>query len=206
MCCANALKSSLQLVSWASGVSEKVLERSYNRICQDKPTFFDVEADDGFEEEDEVDENLRKHVEADGDNECFNLLSDLQRGTVFLEKGDGKDEFEPETFEHLQEPAFPEQKLLDELCDSSKVADEQEDAEIHGKVVPESDVKLPCTLLQALNEKGDRWNALFRLCVKLRCAKGGMDHRYIGSGKNARRASARLNWFQLLGCRNNKIH
>ena len=55
---------------------------------------------------------------------------------------------------------------------------------------------MPSTLAEALRTKGCVFNALFRLSVRLRSTKGGMDVSWIPNAKNIRKAAKGLNWFQ----------
>ena len=187
----------MQLVSWASGTSEKLLENSYRRVCKDDPSFFEEDQDEMFEEEAEENRfEQRDHEEHDG-NECLKLLSTIQRETVFVDpkfqtdRGDLKDADE--------DTSFPEQDLLDSLLEEQNVAAQQ--AEKPSGRSAETNTSLPCTLSQAMSEKGDRWNALLRLAIRLRVSKGGMDVPYIKDGKGARRTAANLNWHQCLSSR-----
>ena len=59
---------------------------------------------------------------------------------------------------------------------------------------------MPVTLTQALSMRGDLWNNLFRLTVRLRNARGGCDTGFLPNAKSCRRAARGLNWYQLLGC------
>ena len=61
--------------------------------------------------------------------------------------------------------------------------------------------QIPTTLREALRMDGCMFNALFRLALKLRSLKGGMDSGFLPNPKNARRASSGLNWYQQLGSR-----
>ena len=61
--------------------------------------------------------------------------------------------------------------------------------------------RVPTTLREALEMDGCMFNALFRLALKLRSLKGGMDSGFLPNPKNARRASNGLNWYQQLASR-----
>ena len=63
---------------------------------------------------------------------------------------------------------------------------------------PEKDNLLPTTLRAALamRDQGDLFNHLFRLNLKLRSTKGGIDTGLIQNARSCRRASTNLNWHQ----------
>ena len=59
--------------------------------------------------------------------------------------------------------------------------------------------ELPSTLAEALRTKGCMFNALYRLALRLRNTKGGMDTGFLPNALNCRRAARTLNWYQYLG-------
>ena len=65
--------------------------------------------------------------------------------------------------------------------------------------LPSEELSLPSTLKEAMDAGGCRFNALFRLSVKLRSSKGGCDVPWVPNARNARRSSKKLNWHQHLG-------
>jgi hypothetical protein len=58
---------------------------------------------------------------------------------------------------------------------------------------------IPHTLSEALRLGGCVFNRLWRLSLRLRSMEGGQDLQWIPNGKNVRRASKSLNWYQLHG-------
>jgi hypothetical protein len=59
--------------------------------------------------------------------------------------------------------------------------------------------KLPSSLLEIMNGTGEKFNAMFRLIVKLRCGHGGVDARWVTNHRKSRVAGRNLNWHQYLG-------
>ena len=59
--------------------------------------------------------------------------------------------------------------------------------------------ELPSTLAEALRTKGCMFNALYRLALRLRSSKGGMDTGFLPNALNCRRAARTLTWYQQLG-------
>lgn len=92
----------------------------------------------------------------------------------------------------------PDRKLLEDLLKEKNAAEPfgEESA-----AVPEMRAQgddLPNSLLEAMNLRGCMFNALFRLAVRLRSARGGCDLGFAPNPRNCRRAAKNLNWLQHL--------
>lgn len=124
-------------------------------------------------------------VTADPSEALHSLLSQIQTETAMLdpELGDSAD---PANTGDEHEEEDPDMK---ELVKASKQDTEVEKISEY----------LPATLAEALGLNGCRWNALFRFVVRLRCAPGGSDLRWVPNGRRSRRSAAKLNWHQHLG-------
>ena len=198
-CAENAYSSALELVSLASGIKVKALESAYKRWCaESNPVLFEQEEDDEFPEEMEEDEmQARDEQEAEG-SECMKLLSCLQRETVFVDPELEISTKEMETRD-LEMETIVEGQELKTLVEKPEVLDPEQPEKMCSPKGHESNERMPCTVKEALAAKGDAFNALFRLAVKLRCAKGGVDTMFVKNARGCRRSSHKLNWYQPLG-------
>ena len=193
-CGERAWKASLALVAFASGIKEQMLECTYRKLCQDEPGLFDICEDDIHEEEEEPDEiEAKEDAECEG-NDCMKLISCIQRETLFVDQNFEDDmELGQGTGNQPEDIAGGEElkALLEKLQ-----PDMEPDTKSKGATSGE---RMPSTLLEAVQDTGDRFNALFRLAVRLRSAIGGADTQWISNARNARRTSSKLNWHQHLG-------
>lgn len=190
MCCEKALKSALALAAMCSGHTTQVLETAYRKYCADGvPAGFDdlleVE-EERFEQEEE-----RGLDEEDG-NECFKLLSTLQRETMFVDP-----DMDPADVSAV--PPKTDDMAFEKASDKANFDQIFKDKEDENPV--KSKVRLPKTLLEAMTMQGQRWNCLWRLIVRLRSCRGGIDYRWIKNAHRVRICSAGLDWHQFLGLR-----
>ena len=198
-CADNAYSSALELVSFASGIKVKVLESAYKKWCADvNPVLFEQEEDDDFPEEMEEDElQAREEQEAEG-SDCMKLLSCLQRETVFV---DPDLEISTKDMEarDLEMENVVEGQQLKALVEKPEVLEPEQPEKTCSPKGHESHERMPTTVKEALAAKGDTFNALFRLAVRLRCAKGGVDTMFVKNARGCRRSSHKLNWHHHLG-------
>ena len=182
-CCDNAFKAALKLVAWAGNKSEKNLEEVYRHFCAESGS----EAFDSvFVEEDEIDDYADFDLKnQSGHDVAHEVLQQVQHETVFVDP-------DIEDKENLIGRAETEDPDLHEILKKSDTESEK------SAVCPAGEV-MPATLQEAMNSRGCTWNALFRLLVRLRSAKGGSDSRWISNPRRSRRASTTLNWHQCLG-------
>ena len=145
--------------------------------------------------EEEIVETCEHGEEAalEEENECEKLLTTLQTETVFVDPDlnptdtssvPGKSD-DP-AFMKVTDPEIWKTLLQDVPGDGAHDADHTD--------------RLPRTLLEAMSGTACRWNSMFRLAVRLRSAKGGIDTRWIPNARNVRRTSTKLNWYQCLCC------
>lgn len=184
-------------MAFASGIKEQVIESSYRKICQEDPGLFEATEDDAHEEEDEPDAfEAKENEECDG-NDCMKLITCIQRETLFVDKNfeDDREVGEGQVMQYEDIAGGEELKaLLEELG-----PDPHQDVGTKDCKGATPGERMPCTLLEALQDTGDKFNALFRLAVRLRSSKGGADLQWISNARSARRASVKLNWHQCLG-------
>lgn len=181
----------------------EVIEKAYHKAC---------EVDGPFAQQDEtMDDDELGTMDAenvqDGDesnqNESFKVLTSMQQETVFLDQDFEDDDLslasgvdttlqgvsDKDQFTKLMSVSDPEP--------SEQKVDGPAKADRCGKKPGE---KMPWTLLEAMMDtKGCRFNALFRLAVRLRSAPGGCDTPWIRNGRSVRRHGSGLNWHQLHG-------
>ena len=189
------MRSSLGLVARISGQSEEKLELMYKKACADTvPHAF---GEDQAEEEAE-DEAADSKDDPNADNECMQFLNTLkneseilQRDDIFADDGSSS---KPDQELRHDEQLFgaPGGDDLKELFNPQPEPDERMEAG-----------KLPRTLLEAIESRGELFNALWRYTLYLRQGPGGVDKPFLPNGKSMRRASRKLNWYQFLGLKIN---
>lgn len=188
-CCQRAFRSALMLVARCGGVEEAALEKRYVEDCR-----LGVFADrfDQPSEEDLMESECVEEPKGDAE-ETLNVLKSLKEESDVITDG-------------IKEPTvpsglagLPDLQVLQELLNKPKVlkpchseTNEPEHVDLN---------HLPSSLMEALTTtKGDLWNSLFRLAVRLRSDKGGADTSFLKNARNARGASKKLNWHQCLDC------
>ncbi|CAK9003093.1 ZnF_CDGSH domain-containing protein [Durusdinium trenchii] len=196
-CSDRALKAALALASKCSGVKEPFLEASYRKLCEYEGSFqmdFEPEPDEmEFQAEDAV---------ADQKPDCLSLLTRLQEESRRVmeeahqtEEPNAPEPTQPREIEvDLQD--LPDKAELIGLCEKENV---QCPFRSETSVSPKGRAKddyLPSTLTEALQMKGDMWNNLFRLVLRIRSTKGGCDVGFLRNARNCRRAAKTLNWHQ----------
>ena len=195
-CCEKGYKAAIKLAAFCSGKSEAVVEASYKKWCKDDGQF-DVSGMDMAP--DEIMELLEAHesVNDADENECHEVLTCLQRESVFVDP-----EAEENTVPNDNvELAFEKVKGKEDLVFLLQSAGDPEDADMgtfQKKTASGGRDHLQHTLLEAMECAGDRFNALWRLAVHVRCGPGGVDSKWIANHQKARLASTSLNWHQSL--------
>ena len=187
-CCRNALDSSLKFVSKISGVPEEELKNFYKSSCNDPMSFG---GDDELPEEDELNEEDKNQADnANESNECLNFIQALQTEAEAANMHDLKGDNFNAAEEDPEMANMPDREDMEKLVGKSSA--NQIDATAANT--------LPSTLRDVLACPGDFFNAIFRLAVKLRSAKGAADTGFLPNAQNCRRAARGLNWHQCLGC------
>ena len=195
-CCEKGYRGAVQLAAFCSGHSEATVKAAYEKWCQNLPASNGSFEDDLPEAERLEQQGLDVPLPTDDaeDNECHKVLDTLQREAPWVDPEEGGDEAQKH---EGPAPELAFQKVSDQedwsrlLETTSQQADEREPGG--------EKIRLPTTLLEAMNMPGDRFSALFRLSVRLRTFKGGVDTRWVPNARKARRTSHKLNSFQYLG-------
>ena len=199
-CCQRALTSVFRLASLLTGKSEAAVESQYRKTCHrltpDKFLFEDEEIDDDELMPGEM--PSREDKPPEDRNEALQVLECLQSETVFVD---------PEMPEELDASNVPDPDWND-VSDQAQFQTLLEQPEV---MLPDSVDKalspqghetgerMPWTLREALSMNGCPFNALFRLTVRIRSSRGGIDCSWVRNARHVRRASQNLNWHQLLG-------
>lgn len=183
----------------------EVIEKAYQEAC---------EVDGPFAQQDEtMDDDEQASVEArtmdaenaqDNDesnqNESFNVLTSMQQETVFLDP-DFEGDTDTVSMASGVDATLKGVSDKDQFTKLMSVSEpELAEQKVDGPAKANQGEKMPWTLLEAMvDTKGCRFNALFRLAVRLRSAPGGCDTPWIRNGRSVRRHGSGLNWHQLLG-------
>ena len=192
----------MHLVSWASGIKEGHLEAVYRAAAEGPDPILNpnAEKDDDEMDEDEADETAEK-------DDCFNLLMDVQE--TVKEYRENKDPEEGGRIFEESSVLTPEQEFekdIGDIPDKEAISqvlracdpDEPFECDNFKNAGKDGPSHLPATLLEATHMKGDIWNRLLRLVIKLRSDVGGADTGFVRNARSARRASKDLNWHQCL--------
>ena len=188
-CCENALQGVCILASKCSGLSPERIEQVYRQACEDGVVFTDEPP-----EEDENDVVVRDPVEG----ECLDWLEQLKHDVNLppIDVEDDGKKIDEEAEVAPWEPDIPDKEELDKLFSKESVSDPfRLECSKSPRNAPDSDA-MPTTLLQAVTEKNDLFNNLFRLAVFLRSTRGGCDVGFLKNARSCRRASKTLNWYQ----------
>ena len=186
-------------------MSEASLEKEYKNLCQQEG--FQGLTEALFEDDELPSETGAEKEASTRKDECFELIASIQREKKFIDPdisletaANELDLEDPEDVELRQMPD-PEdfKKLFHVDMDETEAHETAQD-----KGVSSLSSRHPRTLMEALDRarrEGDPvfWNLLWRLSVHLRCGAGGMDVGWLPNGRNCRRASRTLNWYQCLG-------
>ncbi|CAK9027737.1 unnamed protein product [Durusdinium trenchii] len=187
-CCDRALKSSLMLVARCSEFSEDRLEKMYRKACQNGAYEWDDPEEPAENEDDELEEV--RPAEKPGSPDCIQFLDTLRVDHKLMEPSDNLDDVTVPD----DAPAGPEQDP-----DLENVMEPYRDERFISPKSGKDGNEIPDTLLEALKLKdGDMWNRLWRLLLRLRSGKGGIDTGFLKNAKNSRKASRGLNWYQRL--------
>ncbi len=183
-CCENGLDGALGWVSEITGMPQDRLLMMYSESCEGNH-FAIVNEDDPEELEQEAEGNEV------GENECVKFMQHLTADAKSMKRDleQGQEETDQT---HTVESSEVNQDI-EQLPDREEVQ-KLLDPDASSQTMDAGG--LPSTLIDALKRPGDRFNAFFRLLVKLRSIPGGQDHGWLPNAINARRASKKLNWFQ----------
>lgn len=197
LCCEKALESALRLAAFCSKESMESLEATYRKVCESNGDICDLNTltldDDEVGPGDE---------DSAGPDLCAELLSQIPVDSSFVadnKKADdsmGNDEATEDVQVDLSN--LPDQEQMKTLIFKENVL---EPFRMETSRSPNSKVDLdhlPETLDEALRMKGDTFNSLWRLAVRLRSARGGCDTSFLSNPKSFRKASKGLNWHQYL--------
>jgi len=172
-------------VAFASGKQVAQIEASYRRCCDAQGAYFFqdecIDEDEGNQEE-----------KPQQGNDCEELLSCMARETCWIDPE--ADLPDLEVTKDLEMEKMPDREDLKQLLEQPDLISKPDKA-----VSPKGDESgehMPMNLEEALELPGDTFNALFRLAVRLRSARGGCDTLWVNKGRSIRRASRRLNWHQ----------
>ena len=183
MCCDNAMKASLMLVSRCSGASPDVLLASYKQWCQQEGPF----AFDKLEEPEAVPEDVQEvglgeeDVHPNGSNFLLQIQSEACLMSTDVDKMQSFDSEDPD---------------LKGLPDLEQIKKLFEPDHGNGEAPPKNECKIPASLLEAVNMPGCFFNNLWRYCLRLRSLAGGCDLGFLSNPRNVRSASGHLNWYQ----------
>lgn len=193
-CCELGFRGALKLAAFCTGKSEDAIENAYRKWCNSGTCF---QEDEPLPEE-EVAETCMDAGGAEEDaanNECHEVLSTVQRESVFVDPEGQAPEIPQEVLEDAFRKVSNKENL--ESLFTTEPSDVKES--LATRKVEEGPSTMPTTLLEAMSTSGDIFNSLFRLSVKLRSKQGGVDTRWLGDGKKVRQLSRKLNWHQFLG-------
>lgn len=137
-----------------------------------------------MEEDELMDHCDPQHVEHEGENECHRILDAIPRESQFIDPEAPEDTVPNHHVELALETVPDKEQLKNLFGDSARGA--QRDGREH----------LPATLSEAMRSSGDRFNALWRLILRLRTGRFGIDSRWIKNHRSARTQSRGLNWHQ----------
>ena len=206
-CAARAYASSLKLVSMCSDFAESRLDKMYRKACENDGAYF-ASGDDEDVDEDELDELEQQPIgdQSEG-NPCLDFLEEMQNEHALLEKED-----EPMAEDATQPPetqkdnefdlnGVPDKEQLQSLLDKPNALEPFGLECSRSPQQGDKGAELPSTLAEALDLPGsDLFNHLFRLIIRLRSARGGIDVGQIKNARNVRRASKNLSWHQYHVC------
>lgn len=201
ICCEHALSSTLALVSKCSGFKEAELEKAYRSSCEEGGFKLRSDLKPPEEEDEEAGDE-----QAEPEDECFRFIQGLRQESAILseESQPAVDlDMDSECAVPDELKGMPDQEQMENLLDKPSVMDPfRTEQSVSPRHRVRGKEELPTTLTDAMSMKGCMFNALFRLSVRLRSSRGGLDTGFIANARNARKASRSLNWHQRPG--NNK--
>ena len=172
------------------------MKQKYFTACSSAECFWDAPED--VQEEEETADNLEETVD------CLAFLKQLQDEQKLLadeevatSKEAAADAQPADSFE-AGFSNIPDSDQLRQLMEKPASLEPFRSECSRSPKNPEKDNLLPTTLRAALamRDQGDLFNHLFRLNLKLRSTKGGIDTGLIQNAHSCRRASTNLNWHQ----------
>lgn len=188
-------------MAFCTGEKVDTLEAAYRRLCENNEDF--TKPENAPLEEDEIDVPVEKAPEAG--MECMDFLTQLQGESKDLREINAQEGEEAGTSDIQLVDVLesdlrkaPDRNELSRLIDKESVMEPFRDESSRSPQYQKELDHLPSTLAEAMALKGDRVNAIWRLCVRLRAAKGGSDITFVRNPRNCRRASKGLNWHQSL--------
>lgn len=151
-------------------------------------------------EEDELElcEDAEDSLVSKDQTECGQFLDSMQgdevADTSFFKLGE-EDESAPEgTTADNYLAGVPDRDLIEELLEKPAVlepfgSEQARSARKRGRQGPKERT-LPSTLREALTTKGCMFNSIFRLRLRLRSLRGGLDSGFLKNGQNTRKAAS----------------
>ena len=176
----------MKLASFSSGKPETWIDQTYRKWCEDDEAIAEGE-DTVAEDEILWQDGPQQPVHG---NECSKVLEQVQFESSLV------DPEAPEAVPHdKEELAFNQ---VSDQMKLNKLLAKDDDVEEKAEKNVEPKGHLPLSLLEAMQEKGDRFNALWRFVLRLRSGRGGVDLQWLPNPRKARRTSRTLNWHQHL--------
>ena len=188
------MASSLEFVSRCCALPVHRLEAMYRKACTSGDFFCDQNIEEPPEET--LESEAADPVKAGA--ECMAIIEEVQNAAANGENFD---------FAHGAEEVAAEMEDLpdkDQIMELLNMESPQCPFSVGAEKSPpkssrtQKDV-LPDTLAEALAMKGDPWNNIFKLVVRMRSSVGGSDVAWVHNPRGCRKASRGLNWHQLLG-------
>ena len=197
-CCDRAFKGALKLVSFCTGKPESTLEACYRKWCDSGAPMVN---EDEIEPEELLEQMDGGQMPGSENSECQQVLecAAVEAPLIDPEGADTSNEKQlPANYVELAFAKVSDQEELNKLLteEGEKEGNEYDQAQV--AAAEQKPGHLPLTLVEAMACPGDRWNALWRMALRLRSTRGGVDRRWINNPRKARRASRGLNWFQCL--------
>ena len=173
-----------------------VIETAYQKACEFDGPFGQPDETMDDDEQESMEARTRDAENEPNQNESFKVLTSMQQETVFLDpdlENDG-----PSIAAEGADATLKGVSDKDQFMKLMSVSDPEKTPDSTAKA--DQGEKMPWTLLEAMTyARGCRFNALFRLAVRLRSAPGGCDTPWIRNGRTVRRHGSGLNWHQLHG-------
>ena len=178
----------------------------YNEACESD--LFLTPVDDEAVASDEEDHHEVLQGQDGAGAECLNFMKQVQEEQHMLANEQVQDANETEEYNEsvmaeCDLKSAPDREQLVHLLLKPAAMEPFRTEASHSPKDRQKADHLPSTLREALAMKdaGDVWNHLFRLNVRLRSARGGIDTGFLKNARNCRRAASNLNWHQSPSCK-----
>eukprot|EP00438_Fugacium_kawagutii_P028424 Skav221014 [mRNA] locus=scaffold2350:235252:241894:- [translate_table: standard] len=162
--CERGFNAALELAAFCSGKNVSSLKAAYVKWCN-QPGLDSLDLQ--MEEDELLDRCDPVQPDPEIANECHQVLDAIPREAQFIDP-DADEETVPTEHVELALETVPDKEQLKELFEGPASAP-QRDGKEH----------LPATLHEAMQSSGDRFNALWRLILRLRTGRFGIDSRDI---------------------------